>query len=53
MKQGHKATWTERKIIEAFGLDARDWLVSKNTSTEMVLVHKHTDQVRTIPKNLL
>lgn len=53
MKRPRKATWSERKIIEAFGLDAHDWLVSKNTSTEMVLVHKHTDQIRTIPKNLL
>jgi hypothetical protein len=51
MKQGKKPSWTQRKVIEAFGLDAHDWLVSKDLADKMVLVHRHLDGVvKTIPK---
>ena len=50
MKQGKKPSWNQRKVLEAWGLNPRDWLVSKDTSTEMVLVHRYTDTIRTIPK---
>jgi hypothetical protein len=52
MKTGKKPSYNQRKLIESYGLDAHDWLVSKDTSTQMVLVHRHLDGVvRTIPKN--
>lgn len=52
MKQGKKPTYEQRKVIEALGLDAHDWLVSKDTPREMVLVHRHLEvKVRTILKN--
>lgn len=51
MKQGKKPTYYQRKEIEAYGLDSRDWLVSKDTPSEMVLVHRYIDgKIRTIPK---
>jgi hypothetical protein len=51
MKNGKKPSWNQRKLIENFGLDAHDWLVSKDTADKMVLVHRHLDGVvKTIPK---
>lgn len=51
MKQGKKPSYGQRKLIESYGLDAHDWLVSKDTTTEMVLVHRYLDSViRTLPK---
>ena len=51
MKQGKKPTYEQRKLLAAYGLNTYDWLVSKDTSGKMVLVHRYTDQIRTIPKN--
>lgn len=51
MKNGKKPTYEQRKQIQAYGLDSHDWLVSKDTSTEMVLVHRLLDSTtRTISK---
>lgn len=51
MKNGKKPTYEQRKIIQNWGLDAHDWLVVKDTSTEMVLVHRHNEKTtRIIPK---
>ena len=50
MKHGKKATHEQRKLIQRCGLDTREWLVAKDTSTEMVLVHRHTGTVKTITK---
>jgi hypothetical protein len=51
LKNGKKPSWTQRKVIEYYGLDAHDWLVSKDTPTEMVLVHRYLDGVvRALPK---
>ena len=52
MKNGKKPTYEQRKLIQGWGLDAHDWLVAKDTSTEMVLVHRHTNTSRTIPKGV-
>lgn len=53
MKNGKKPTYEQRKIIQAAGLDAHDWLVVKDTSTDMVLVHKHSNTtIRVIPKGV-
>lgn len=50
MKQGRKPTYEQRKLIQRWGLNTTEWLVAKDTSTEMVLVHRHTNQCKTIPK---
>jgi hypothetical protein len=37
--------------IEKWKLDAHDWLVVKDTPTEMLIVNKYSDKtIRTIPK---
>ena len=51
MKQGVKPTRNQRKLIENWGLDARDWLVVKDTPTQMLIVHRLFDKnVRMITK---
>lgn len=51
MKHGIKPTREQRKLIEKWGLDAHDWLVIKDTPTELQIVHKLFDkQVKTIYK---
>lgn len=51
MKNGKKPTYEQRKLIQEWGLDAHDWLVVKDTSTEMVLVNRYSDRtVKTINK---
>ena len=53
MKNGKKPTREQRKLIEQWGLDARDWLITKDTSTEMVLVHRNSDKtVKVIHKEI-
>lgn len=44
MKNPKKPTREQRKLIEQSGLDAHDWLVVKDTSTELVLVHRLSDK---------
>lgn len=52
MKQGVKPTRAQRKLIEKWGLDARDWFVVKDKPSEMVIVHRLFDkQIRTITKD--
>lgn len=51
MKNGKKPTYEQRKLIQAARLDSHDWLVVKDTSTELVLVHRYTDKtIKTIIK---
>lgn len=45
MKHGVKPTREQRKAIEAFRLHPVDWLVVKDTPTEMLLVHRNFDNV--------
>lgn len=53
MKNPQKPTYSQRKLMEEWKLDAHNWLVVKDTSTEMVIVHKHSDKtIRTIPKGV-
>ena len=44
MKHGKKPTREQRKLIEKWRLDPAVWLVVKDTPTEMVLVHRHSDK---------
>ena len=52
MKHGKKPTYEQRKLIQRFGLDSHDWLVVKDTPTEMVLVNRYVDQTKTFPKGV-
>ena len=51
MKHGKKPTYDQRKLIEKWKLDTHVWLVAKDTPSEMLLVHRHSDKTtRTLPK---
>lgn len=51
MKHGVKPTREQRKLLHKWGLDTHDWLVIKDTPTEMQIVHRlFESQVRTINK---
>lgn len=53
MKHGKKPTREQRKLMVKWKLDPTMWLVSKDTSTEMVLVHRHFDnRTKIIPKGV-
>lgn len=44
MKHGIKPTYEQRKTIQNAGLDPHEWLVVKDTPTEMVLTHRTSDR---------
>lgn len=51
MKHGKKPTREQRKLMQKWKLDSEMWLVVKDTPTEMILVHRHSDStIRNIPK---
>lgn len=51
MKNAKKPTREQRNLMDKWRLDAHNWLVVKDTSTEMVIVHRYSDKTtRTIPK---
>ena len=53
MKHGVKPTRQQRKLMEKWKVNTQDWLVSKDTATELVLVHRHFDnKVKIIPKGV-
>lgn len=48
MKHGKKPTVAQRKLIQSKGLDPAVWLVVKDTSTELHLVHRYSDRTTRI-----
>lgn len=50
MKHGKRPTREQRKFITSKGINAENWLVAKDTPSEMVLVHRHTNTTKTIYK---
>lgn len=51
MKHGKKPTREQRKLLEKWKLDPAMWLITKDTSTELHLVHRFSDRTtRTIMK---
>ena len=52
MKHGKKPTREQRKLMEKWKVNTMDWLVSKDTATELVLVHRHFDKIKIIPKGV-
>lgn len=47
---GKKPTREQRKLISDKGLYPSDWLVTKNTSTELHLIHRYGKVTRIIKK---
>lgn len=52
MKHGKKPTVAQRKLITKWKMDWRDWLVERDTLTEMVIIHRHFNKTKTIPKGV-
>lgn len=53
MKHGKKPSRAQMKLMVKWKLDPTMWLVSKDTATEMVLVHRHFEnRTKTIPKGV-
>lgn len=50
MKHGKKPTVRQKKMLKEYGLNYENWLIVKDTPLEMVIVHRHTDNVRRIDK---
>lgn len=48
MKQLKKPTREQRKLIQSKRLNPDNWMVERDTTTEMVLVHKHFDNKKRI-----
>ena len=48
MKNGKKPTVAQKKLMVKWKLDPTMWMVSKDTSTEMLVVHRHFDHVKKI-----
>lgn len=53
MKHGKKPTREQRKLMEKWKLKSEDWLVERETTTELVLRHRHFDsKTKIIPKGV-
>lgn len=53
IKHGKKPTVAQRKLMTKWKLDWRDWLVERETITELVLIHRHFDKTKkVIPKGV-
>jgi hypothetical protein len=53
MKHGTKPTREQRKLMQMWKVNAQDWLVERETLTELVLRHRHFDKVKKIiPKGV-
>lgn len=51
MKHAKKPTREQRKLITKARLKPEDWMVERDTTEKLVLVHRHFDSVsRTISK---
>jgi hypothetical protein len=50
MKNGKKPTAKQRKLMQKRGVDCMEWLVCKDTSTELVIVHREKNESQMIVK---
>ena len=51
MKHGKTPTRSQKKTLEGLRLNPADWLVVKDTPSELVIVNRWSDKtVKTIPK---
>ena len=52
MRKGKAPTRKQKILLEYYGLNPADWLVAKNTSNEMTVVHRYTNTTRMLPKEV-
>jgi hypothetical protein len=50
MKHGKKPTVRQKKLMTEWRLNYENWLVIKDTPTEMEIVHRATGKIRVIKK---
>lgn len=50
MKQPKKITRLQKLLLERKGLDWNDWRVIHESKTDLQLIHKLTDEIKTIKK---
>ena len=50
MKHLKKPTREQKKLIQKGKLNPADWMVERDTTEEMVLVHRHSGQKKIIQK---
>lgn len=48
MKHGQNPTREQKKLIASKGLDPAVWLVTKNTSEKLELVHRLSDRTKRV-----
>lgn len=48
MKNGKRPTRKQKDLIKAAGLDPTTWLIAKNTSEELLLVHRYCNQTKIV-----
>ena len=51
MKHGKKPTKQQKAFLMEYNLNPNDWLIVKNTSTEMELISRFTGKIKVIPKS--
>lgn len=49
---GKNPTREQRKFMEKWHLNTRDWLIQKDTPELMQVVHRYSDKVKVIPKGV-
>ena len=53
MKHGKNPTREQRKLMQKWRVNTQDWLVERETNTELVLIHRHFDRTKKIiPKGV-
>lgn len=53
MKHGKKPTREQRKLMEKWKVDTRDWLVERETLSQLILIHRHFEnKTKVIPKGV-
>jgi hypothetical protein len=52
MKHGKKPTREQRKLMEKWKVNTQDWLVERETTSELVLINRHFDTKKIIPKGV-
>jgi len=50
--KGKNPTRRQRKFIEKYRLNSSNWLVQKDTTQILQIVHRYTDTVKILPKNI-
>lgn len=49
MKNPKRLTVREHQYLQSINLNSENWLISKRTSDEWLLVHRLTNQIKAIP----